>query len=107
VQPTVLTQTNPEMSVVREEIFGPSCAQSRSMTMISTRIARTANDTTYGLAASIWTRDLGIAHKLARRIKAGTVGINTHNFGDPELPFGGFKQSGWPREGLRSYRTLH
>jgi acyl-CoA reductase-like NAD-dependent aldehyde dehydrogenase len=50
------------------------------------------------LAASIWTRDLGIAHKLARRIKAGTVWVNTHNFGDPALPFGGYKQSGWGRE---------
>jgi phenylacetaldehyde dehydrogenase len=50
------------------------------------------------IAASIWTRDLGIAHKLARRIKVGTVWINTHNSGDPALPFSGFKQSGWGRE---------
>ena len=62
------------------------------------RIAREANNTSYGQAASIWTRDIGIAHKLARRIKAGTVWINTHNFGDPALPFGGYRQSGWGRE---------
>src|ERR1700730_3208135 len=98
VQPTVLTETKPDMSVVREEIFGPVvCAMPFDDDDLD-RIARTANDTPYGLAASIWTRDLGIAHKLARRIKAGTVWINTHNFGDPALPFGGFKQSGWGRE---------
>jgi phenylacetaldehyde dehydrogenase len=98
VQPTVLTDTRPEMSVVREEIFGPVVCAIPFDDDDLDRIARTANDTPYGLAASIWTRDLGIAHKLARRIKAGTVWINTHNFGDPALPFGGFKQSGWGRE---------
>jgi phenylacetaldehyde dehydrogenase len=98
VQPTVLTETKPEMSVVREEIFGPVVCAIPFDDDDLDRIARTANDTPYGLAASIWTRDLGIAHKLARRIKAGTVWINTHNFGDPALPFGGFKQSGWGRE---------
>jgi phenylacetaldehyde dehydrogenase len=98
VQPTVLTNTNPEMSVVREEIFGPVVCAIPFDDDDLDRVARTANDTSYGLAASIWTRDLGIAHKLARRIKAGTVWINTHNFGDPALPFGGFKQSGWGRE---------
>jgi phenylacetaldehyde dehydrogenase len=98
VQPTVLTDTNPNMSVIREEIFGPVVCAIPSDDDDLDRIARTANDTSYGLAASIWTRDLGIAHKLARKIKAGSVWINTHNFGDPALPFGGFKQSGWGRE---------
>jgi phenylacetaldehyde dehydrogenase len=98
VQPTVLTNTNPNMSVIREEIFGPVVCAIPFDDDDLDRIARTANDTSYGLAASIWTRDLGIAHKLARRIKAGSVWINTHNFGDPALPFGGFKQSGWGRE---------
>ena len=98
VQPTVLADTKPEMSVVREEIFGPVVCAIPFDDDDLDRIARTANDTSYGLAASIWTRDLGIAHKLARRIKAGTVWINTHNFGDPALPFGGYKQSGWGRE---------
>jgi phenylacetaldehyde dehydrogenase len=98
VQPTVLTDTKPEMSVIREEIFGPVVCAIPFDDDDLDRIARTANDTSYGLAASIWTRDLGIAHKLARRIKAGTVWINTHNYGDPALPFGGYKQSGWGRE---------
>jgi phenylacetaldehyde dehydrogenase len=98
VQPTVLTNTNPEMSVIREEIFGPVVCAIPFDDDDLDRIARTANDTSYGLAASIWTRDIGIAHKLAKRIKAGSVWINTHNFGDPALPFGGFKQSGWGRE---------
>src|SRR6516225_4805402 len=98
VQPTVLTDTKPDMSVICEEIFGPVVCAIPFDDDDLDRIARTANDTSYGLAASIWTRDLGIAHKLARRIKAGTVWINTHNFGDPALPFGGYKQSGWGRE---------
>jgi phenylacetaldehyde dehydrogenase len=99
VQPTVLTNTNPEMSVVREEIFGPVVCAIPFDDDDLDRIARTANDMIRPMgSASIWTRDLGIAHKLARRIKAGTVWINTHNFGDPALPFGGFKQSGWGRE---------
>src|ERR1700719_2329434 len=94
----VLTDTKPDMSVIREEIFGPVVCAIPFDDDDLDRIASTANDTPYGLAASIWTRDLGIAHKLARRVKAGTVWINTHNFGDPALPFGGFKQSGWGRE---------
>ena len=93
-----MTDTKPDMSVIREEIFGPVVCAIPFDDDDLDRIARTANDTSYGLAASIWTRDLGIAHKLARRIKAGTVWINTHNFGDPALPFGGYKQFGWGRE---------
>ena len=98
VAPTVLTETRPEMAVVRNEIFGPVvCAMPFDDDDLD-RIAREANNTNYGLAASIWTRDLGVAHKLARRIRAGTVWVNTHNFGDVALPFGGYKESGWGRE---------
>lgn len=98
VKPTVLAKTTPAMSVVREEIFGPVvCAMPFDDDDLE-RIAREANATSYGLAASIWTRDIGVAHKLARRIKAGSVWINVHNFNDVALPFGGYKQSGWGRE---------
>jgi phenylacetaldehyde dehydrogenase len=98
VQPTVMTNTKPSMKVVREEIFGPVvCAESFSDADLD-RMAREANDTIYGLAASVWTRDLSTAHKMARRIRSGTVWINCHNVFDASLPFGGYKQSGWGRE---------
>jgi len=98
IEPTILTRTSPEMKVVREEIFGPVvCAMPYTDDDLD-RIARDGNATEYGLAASIWTRDLGIAHKLARKLRAGSVWINAHNFNDVALPFGGYKQSGWGRE---------
>lgn len=98
VEPTVLANTTPDMSVVREEIFGPVvCAMPFDDDDLD-RIAKEANASPYGLAASIWTRDIGIAHKLARKLKAGSVWINVHNLNDVALPFGGFKQSGWGRE---------
>jgi phenylacetaldehyde dehydrogenase len=98
VQPTVLTKTNPEMKVVREEIFGPVvCAIPYNDSDLD-RIAKEANDTPYGLAASIWTRDISTANKMAKRIRSGTVWINCHNVFDAALPFGGYKQSGWGRE---------
>jgi acyl-CoA reductase-like NAD-dependent aldehyde dehydrogenase len=62
------------------------------------QVAKFANDTEYGLQASIWTHNLKVAHSLARKIKAGTICANAHNYGDPAWPFGGFKQSGWGRE---------
>lgn len=98
VEPTVLVTTRGDMKVVREEIFGPVVCVQRFDSDELDSVARFANDTDYGLAASIWTRDLRTAHTLARKIRAGTVCINTHNYVDPALPFGGFKQSGWGRE---------
>jgi phenylacetaldehyde dehydrogenase len=105
VAPTVLTGTTPEMSVVREEIFGPVlCAMSFDDDDLD-RIAKEANDTIYGLAGSIWTRDVSVAHKMAHRIRAGRIGVNTHGSVDAALPTGGFKQSGWGRE--KGHEGLH
>ncbi len=98
VEPTVLAKTNRDMRVVREEIFGPVvCIQSFDDADLDV-VAKFANDTEYGLQASVWTRDLSVAHRMARKIKAGTICINAHNYGDPAWPFGGYKQSGWGRE---------
>ena len=98
VEPTVLAKTNRDMRVVREEIFGPVvCVQSFDDDGLDA-VAKFANDTEYGLQASVWTRNLKVAHMMARKIKAGTICINNHNYGDPAWPFGGYKQSGWGRE---------
>ena len=96
VQPTVLTNTNPDMSVVREEIFGPVvCAIPFDS---PDDIVPVANDTNYGLAAGVFTRDISKAHRTAKRLRAGTVWINTYHVFDAAMPFGGYKESGWGRE---------
>jgi phenylacetaldehyde dehydrogenase len=96
VEPTVLTNTRPDMKVVREEIFGPVVVAEKFSSL--DEIAAEANDTTYGLGAGIWTKDISKAHALAKKIRAGTVWINCYNVFDASLPFGGYKQSGWGRE---------
>lgn len=96
VEPTVLVDTTPQMKVVREEIFGPVVTAMPFKSI--DEIAAEANNTNYGLAAGIWTRDIGKAHALANKIKAGTVWINCYNVFDAAMPFGGYKQSGWGRE---------
>ncbi len=96
VGPTVLTDTTPEMKVMREEIFGPVVAAVPFEKDDDLIVA--ANDTTYGLAAGVWTRDIAKPHRTARQLQAGTVWINCFNIFDASLPFGGYKQSGWGRE---------
>ncbi|HEX6519962.1 MAG TPA: aldehyde dehydrogenase family protein [Streptosporangiaceae bacterium] len=96
VEPTVLTDTRPDMKVVREEIFGPVVVAAPFSDL--DEVAAVANDTPYGLGAGIWTKDISKAHALAKKIKAGSVWINCYNVFDAALPFGGYKQSGWGRE---------
>jgi phenylacetaldehyde dehydrogenase len=96
IEPTVLTNTRPDMKVVREEIFGPVLVAAPFTDL--DEIATVANDSDFGLGAGIWTRDISKAHALAKKLRAGTVWINCYNVFDASLPFGGYKQSGWGRE---------
>ncbi|WP_131770460.1 aldehyde dehydrogenase family protein, partial [Candidatus Protofrankia californiensis] len=96
VEPTVLVDVRDDMSVVREEIFGPVVA-AMPFSAAEGPVAA-ANNSQYGLAAGIWTRDISKAHRLAKQIKAGSVWINCYNGFDAAIPFGGYKQSGWGRE---------
>ncbi|HVB39045.1 MAG TPA: aldehyde dehydrogenase family protein [Vicinamibacterales bacterium] len=96
MQPTIFANVSPEMTIAREEIFGPVLA-AIDFADVEEAIAR-ANDSIYGLAAAVWTRDIKKAHYVARRLQAGTVWINTYNVYDTAAPFGGYKQSGFGRE---------
>jgi phenylacetaldehyde dehydrogenase len=105
VHPTVLAQVRRDTRVFQEEIFGPVVAVTPFDD--EDEVVALANDSTYGLAASAWTRDVSHAHRLAKRLDAGTVSLNCQMMWDPAMPFGGFKQSGWGyengQEGLEGY----
>jgi phenylacetaldehyde dehydrogenase len=108
MQPTVIANTNPGMQVMQEEIFGPvvCVVPFKSITEITTL----ANDTRYGLAAGVWTKDVKKAHRMTRALNAGTVWINCYHTIDPNMPFGGWRESGWGREfgrvGVESFTEL-
>ncbi len=96
VEPTVFVDASEDMRIVQEEIFGPVLVAMAFEDL--DEVAAKANDTIYGLAASIWSRDVSKIHRLIPKIKAGTVWVNCHNLLDNAVPFGGYKQSGLGRE---------
>ncbi len=96
VRPTVFADARNDMRIAQEEIFGPVVSVIPFKDVED--VVRQGNNIAYGLGAGVWTRDVSKAHKLAAAIKAGTVWVNTYNLVAPEMPFGGFKQSGLGRE---------
>jgi aldehyde dehydrogenase (NAD+) len=108
VEPTLFTNVKDDMRIAREEIFGPVMSVLKFSDL--DEIAKRANSTNFGLAAAVWTRDIGKAHTLASKIRAGTVWINCYDVFDAAAPFGGFKESGIGRElgeaGLAAYTEL-
>jgi aldehyde dehydrogenase (NAD+) len=104
-QPTVLANPKPDSRVIREEIFGPVITA--NVFDEFDEVLEAANDTTFGLASTVYTTDISKAHRAAKALQAGYVWINCHFVSDPSLPCGGFKQSGWGRElgadGLDAY----
>ncbi|MCA9245899.1 MAG: aldehyde dehydrogenase family protein [Planctomycetales bacterium] len=105
VQPTLFTNVQDEMKIAREEIFGPVLSVLRFSDF--DEIVKRANNTSFGLAAAVWSRDIGKAHRIAQKVRAGTVWVNCYDVFDAAAPFGGFKMSGLGRElgeaGLQAY----
>lgn len=100
VGPTIFVDIEPDSPLCREEIFGPVLVVTRFKT--EEEALALANDSEYGLGAAVWTRDLSRAHRMSRRLKAGSVFVNNYNDGDMTVPFGGYKQSGNGRD-----KSLH
>ena len=107
-EPTILADCRSGMTPVREEIFGPVLAAMPWDTL--EEVVTAANDSEYGLAGSVWTSDITLAHALTSRIRAGLLWVNAHGIPDPAIPFGGYKASGWGREqgreGIDAYTEL-
>ena len=108
IEPTVFADVQDNMRIAEEEIFGP--VQSIIKFKDLDEVVERANKTVYGLAAAVWTRDIGKAHAIANRVRAGTVWVNCYYVLDTAAPFGGFKQSGIGRElgeyGLQQYTEV-
>ena len=100
IGPTIFVDVDPNASLSREEIFGPVLVVTRFKS--EDQALQLANDSQYGLGAAVWTRDLSRAHRMSRRLKAGSVFVNNYNDGDMTVPFGGYKQSGNGRD-----KSLH
>ena len=100
VGPTIFVDVDPASALSQEEIFGPVLVVTRFKT--EEQALALANDSRYGLGAAVWTRDLSRAHRVSRRLKAGSVFVNNYNDGDMTVPFGGYKQSGNGRD-----KSLH
>ena len=110
VRPTIITDVHPQMRVMREEIFGPVLCAMPFDTDDPAEIAALANESDFGLAASLWTTSIGAAHAIIPRLKSGQVWVNGHHVGGADLPLGGYKQSGWGRElgreGIEAYTEI-
>jgi aldehyde dehydrogenase (NAD+) len=105
VEPTLFANVTDDMRIARDEIFGPVLSVLKFKD--TGEMVRRANDTNFGLAAAVWTRDVAKAHRFAKEVRAGTIWVNCYDVFDAAAPFGGFKQSGLGRElgeaGLEAY----